>query len=60
MPDKKEILDRVARALHPHWPEGSRNAYIPDQLPDMVNDLITERDSLITERDDLKRYINGE
>ncbi len=39
MTDTKKHLDEVARALHPHWVEGTRNAYIPSQLPDMVREL---------------------
>lgn len=32
-------LDQVASALHPHWPEGARKTYAPEQLPGMARDL---------------------
>lgn len=35
----RQHLDAVARALHPHWPEGDRRTYVPEQLPNMVNAL---------------------
>lgn len=35
----KTILDDIARALHPHWPDGARKTYIPEQLPAMIRRL---------------------
>lgn len=38
----KAALDAVAHALHPHWPEGSSNAYSPEQLPGMIRAILFE------------------
>ena len=35
---QKRLIDAIAQAVH-QWPEGSRNAYRPDQLPSLVQSL---------------------
>lgn len=51
MKTEKQYLDEVAQALHPYWPSGSSNTYLPHQLPQMIKALhnrIAELDADMT------------